>query len=301
MNAYYGALLFLFIVSAVGFAVWVLVRVAAERRLVERRLTVRGNAREDARLLSLRFAELFDDQERIRKHINKDGELALAMHRAGYRAASQRAMLYGIQVVLPLATLVLTGLWILIQGYSLNSLLAGVSVVIISVLVPKRVINSKAEERLKRIDDELSLFVQMLRILFDAGLAVEQALRVMVKESGAILPEMVYELTPILRRAEQGLDLESELGNSATALDHMGYTDVMVIVRQMLKQGGSARASLSKLIEVMESRRLTDMQEKVSKLTAKMTVVMIVFFFPALIILLTGPGFISVGDAMGNM
>lgn len=301
MNAYYGALLFLFIVSAVGFAIWVLVRVAAERRLVERRLTVRGNAREDARLLSLRFAELFDDQERIRKHINKDGELALAMHRAGYRAASQRAMLYGIQVVLPLATLVLTGLWILIQGYSLNSLLAGVSVVIISVLVPKRVINSKAEERLKRIDDELSLFVQMLRILFDAGLAVEQALRVMVKESGAILPEMVYELTPILRRAEQGLDLESELGNSATALDHMGYTDVMVIVRQMLKQGGSARASLSKLIEVMESRRLTDMQEKVSKLTAKMTVVMIVFFFPALIILLTGPGFISVGDAMGNM
>lgn len=301
MNAYYGALLFLFIVSAVGFAIWVLVRVAAERRLVERRLTVRGNAREDARLLSLRFAELFDDQERIRKHINKDGELALAMHRAGYRAASQRAMLYGIQVVLPLATLVLTGLWILIQGYSLNSLLAGVSVVIISVLVPKRVINSKAEERLKRIDDELSLFVQMLRILFDAGLAVEQALRVMVKESGAILPEMVYELTPILRRAEQGLDLESELGNSATALDHMGYTDVMVIVRQMLKQGGSARASLSKLIEVMESRRLTDMQEKVSKLTAKMTVVMIVFFFPALIILLTGPGFISIGDAMGNM
>lgn len=301
MNAYYGALLFLFIVSAVGFAIWVLVRVAAERRLVERRLTVRGNAREDARLLSLRFAELFDDQERIRKHINKDGELALAMHRAGYRAASQRAMLYGIQVVLPLATLVLTGLWILIQGYSLNSLLAGVSVVIISVLVPKRVINSKAEERLKRIDDELSLFVQMLRILFDAGLAVEQALRVMAKESGAILPEMVYELTPILRRAEQGLDLESELGNSATALDHMGYTDVMVIVRQMLKQGGSARASLSKLIEVMESRRLTDMQEKVSKLTAKMTVVMIVFFFPALIILLTGPGFISVGDAMGNM
>lgn len=301
MNAYYGALLFLFIVSAVGFAVWVLVRVAAERRLVERRLTVRGNAREDARLLSLRFAELFDDQERIRKHINKDGELALAMHRAGYRAASQRAMLYGIQVLLPLATLVLTGLWILIQGYSLNSLLAGVSVVIISVLVPKRVINSKAEERLKRIDDELSLFVQMLRILFDAGLAVEQALRVMAKESGAILPEMVYELTPILRRAEQGLDLESELGNSATALDHMGYTDVMVIVRQMLKQGGSARASLSKLIEVMESRRLTDMQEKVSKLTAKMTVVMIVFFFPALIILLTGPGFISIGDAMGNM
>jgi tight adherence protein C len=197
--------------------------------------------------------------------------------------------------------LILTGLWLLIHGYSQNSLLAGISVVIISVLVPKRTINAKAQERLRRIDDELSLFVQMLRILFDAGLAVEQALRVMAKESSLILPEMVYELTPILRRAEQGLDLESELGNSADALDHSGYTDVMVIVRQMLKQGGSARASLTKLIEVMESRRLTDMQEKVSKLTAKMTVVMVIFFFPALIILLTGPGFISISDAMRDM
>lgn len=300
MNAYYGGVIFLLIVAAAAVAIWLAMRIAAERRLVERRLTTRGNAKEDARLLSLRFSELFDDQERIRKHINKDSELALAMHRAGYRSATQRAMLYGVQVVLPLVAIALTGLWVLIHGYSQNSMLVGVSVVILSVLAPKRVINSKAEARLKLIDDELSLFIQMLRILFDAGLAVEQALRVMAKESSAILPEMVFELTPILRRAEQGLDLESELGNSAEALDHIGYTDVMVIVRQMIKQGGSARASLTKLIEVMESRRLTDLQEKVSKLTAKMTVVMVVFFFPALIILLAGPGFISIGDAMGE-
>lgn len=301
MSTVYSGLLFLCIVMAAAVAIGLAMRVAAERRLVERRLSVRGNAKEDARLMSLRFSELFDDQERIRKHINKDSELALAMHRAGYRSASQRATLYGVQVVLPVAVLVLMGLWIMIYGYSQNTLLVGISVVIVSVLVPKRVINTKAEERLQRIDDELSLFVQMLRILFDAGLAVEQALRVMEKESQAILPEMVFELTPILRRAEQGLDLETELGQSAAALDHIGYTDVMVIVRQMLKQGGSARASLSKLIEVMESRRLTDMQEKVSKLTAKMTVVMVVFFFPALLILLAGPGFISIGDAMGDM
>jgi tight adherence protein C len=301
MNAYYGGVIFLLIVVAAAVTIWLALRIAAERRLVERRLTTRGNAKEDARLLSLRFSELFDDQERIRKHINKDSELALAMHRAGYRSATQRAMLYGVQVVLPLVAIALTGLWVLIHGYSQNSLLIGISIVILSVLAPKRVINSKAEDRLKLIDDELSLFIQMLRILFDAGLAVEQALRVMAKESSAILPEMVFELTPILRRAEQGLDLESELGSSAEALDHIGYTDVMVIVRQMIKQGGSARASLTKLIEVMESRRLTDLQEKVSKLTAKMTVVMVVFFFPALLILLAGPGFISIGDAMGDM
>lgn len=301
MSTLYGVAFFLLIVVGLAVATWLVTRVAGERRLVERRMSVRGNAHEDAKLLSMRFAELFDDEERIRKHIAKDSELSLAMWRAGYRASTQRALVYGVQVILPLVAMLLTAIWILIHGYSLNSMLAGISIVIVCVLLPKRVINGKAESRLRLIDDELSLFVQMLRILFDAGLAVEQALRVMVNEASHVLPELVKEMEPILRRAEQGLDLENELGASAAALEHEGYTDVTVIVRQMLKQGGSARASLSKLIEVMESRRLTDMQEKVSKLSAKMTVVMIVFFFPALVILLAGPGFISIGDAMGDM
>lgn len=301
MAGLYGTVLFLVILLAVAISVWIFSRIAGERRLVERRMTIRGNAREDARLLSMRFADLFDDQERIRKHIENDNELALAMWRAGYRSAAQRATLYGVQVVLPIVAMALTGLWILIHGYTQNGLLIGISIVIVSVLMPKRVINGRAMDRLKRIDDELALFVQMLRILFDAGLAVEQALRVMSNEAKLVLPELVLELDPILRRAEQGLDLENELGGAAAALDHANFTDVTVIIRQMLKQGGSARASLTKLIEVMESRRLTDMQEKVSKLTARMTVVMVVFFFPALVILLAGPGFISIGDAMGDM
>ena len=300
MTALYGTVIFLLVVLAAGIVIWLVTRAAAEKRLVERRMSARGQ-HEDAKLLSMRFADLFDDQERIRKHIEKDGELALAMWRAGYRSSVQRATVYGVQVILPLVAIALAGLWILIHGYSQNALLVGVSVVIVCVLLPKRVINSRAEARIKRVDDELSLFVQMLRILFDAGLAVEQALRVMVNEAEHVLPELVMELRPILRRAEQGLDLENELGAAAAALDHIGFTDVTVIVRQMLKQGGSARASLSMLIEVMEARRLTDMQEKVSKLSAKMTVVMIVFFFPALVILLAGPGFISIGDAMGDM
>lgn len=301
MFSTYGVIIFLFVVAGLAVGAWMFSRVLAERRLVERRLQVRGNAREDARVLSMRFADLFDDQERIRRHIERDSELALAMWRAGFRSPAQRATLYGAQVLLPVVVTVLTVLWMLINGFTENSLLLGLGVVIVSVLLPKRYITARASTRLRGVDDELSLFVQMLRILFDAGLAVEQALRVIILEGRAVLPVLVQELEPVLRRAEQGLDLESEMAVAAEALDHPGFNDVMIIVRQMLKQGGSARASLGKLIEVLESRRLTDMQERVSKLSAKMTVVMIVFFFPALIILLAGPGFISISESMTDM
>lgn len=297
----FGALFFIIVVAAIVLGVYALTRVAAEKRLVEKRLSVRGDSQADARVLSMRFADLFDDQDRIRKHINKDSELALAMWQAGYRAPIERATLYGVQVLLPLATLALTGLWVLINGYSQNALLGGLIVVILSVLAPKRVLKARAAVRMKAIDEELSLFVQMLRILFDSGLAVEQALKVLSTDAEQVLPELTKEIRPILRRAEQGLDLGEELQKSSQALQHTDYTDVVVIVRQMLKQGGSARASLTKMVELIEGRRLSGMQEKVSKLSAKMTVVMIVFFFPALVILLAGPGFISIGDSMGEM
>lgn len=280
---------------------FVLRQMGQEKRLVERRLSLSHSGSDDAKLLSSRFADLFNDQDRIRKHLEKDSELALAVWRAGYRSSRERALVFGGLVVMPLMIAISAAIWLLAKGLDQGSLLLAATVAILGLLAPKKIVLGRAEARMRRVDDELSLFMQMLRILFDSGLAVEQALRVLVQDGGDVLPEMQFELAPVLRRAEQGLDLESELSVAAAALADPGFTDVIVVLRQMLKQGGSARASLAKMIEVMDSRRLTDMQEKVSKLSAKMTVVMVVFFFPALLILLAGPGFISIGAALGNM
>lgn len=300
MAFWFGLLFLLVLLAAIGIPL-MFRRAAAERKMVERRLTVGNSDKDDARLLTMKFGDLFNDPERIRKHLEKDNEVALAMWQAGFRSNNQRAMLFGVQVILPLVIAISAALWLLFKGMSQNNLLIAVGIVIAGLLLPKKIILGIAEARIKRINDELSLFMQMLRILFDSGLAVEQSLRVMASDGARVVPELVKELDPPLRRAEQGLDLEQELSVTASFLKHAGFTDVVVILRQMLKQGGSARASLAKMIEVMDSRRLTDMQEKVSKLSAKMTVVMVVFFFPALIILLAGPGFMSIGDALGSL
>lgn len=288
------------IVFGLLFVPYLLRRRLTERRLIERRLSLKAGSQGDAKLLAMRFADIFNDEERIRQHLAKDSELARAMWQAGFRSSNQRAILFGVQVVLPLGTAVIVALWVLGQGMSQNVLMTAAAVIILSILMPKRFVVGRAEKRLRNLNDELSLFMQMLRILFDAGLAVEQALRVLVDEAGNVLPETVKELAPILWRSDQGLSLEEELQTAAQGMDDPGFTDVCVVLRQMLKQGGSARASLAKMIEVMDSRRLTDMQEKVSKLSAKMTVVMVVFFFPALIILIAGPGLIAIGNTLGG-
>ncbi|MDO2133240.1 hypothetical protein Q2426_26080, partial [Escherichia coli] len=64
-----------------------------------------------------------------------------------------------------------------------------------------------AKARRALIADEMILFVQLIRILFDAGLTVEQTLRVVCLEGRGITPQLARELDLALTRADNGIDL----------------------------------------------------------------------------------------------
>ena len=59
------------------------------------------------------------------------------------------------------------------------------------------------------------------------------------------------------------------------------FTDTCVILQQLIHQGGGAMKSLLTLKALLDDRRLTRLQEYISKMSAKMSVVMMLFLFPA--------------------
>jgi tight adherence protein C len=73
-----------------------------------------------------------------------------------------------------------------------------------------------------------------------------------------------------------------------------------VILQQLIQQGGGAMKSLLALKQLLDDRRLTRLQEYISKMSAKMSVVMMLFLFPALLIVLAGPGFTAITRAFAN-
>src|SRR5690606_17280978 len=101
-----------------------------------------------------------------------------------------------------------------------------------------------------------------------------------------------------MHRVDAGLELKQELRTMADMLDVDELTDCVTILEQLITQGGGALASLAALKSLMDDRRLTTMQERVSKLSAKMSAVMVAFLFPALLIVLAGPGFIALFNAL---
>jgi len=78
------------------------------------------------------------------------------------------------------------------------------------------------------------------------------------------------------------------------------FTDTCIILQQLIHQGGGAMNSLLALKQLLADRRLTRLQEYISKMSAKMSVVMMVFLFPALLIVLGGPAMIAISRALNN-
>lgn len=131
-------------------------------------------------------------------------------------------------------------------------------------------------------------------------MAVEQALRVLSKDAQKLLPALTQELRLVLARVDSGLELGEELNKSARLLAVDEFTDTCVILQQLIHQGGGAMKSLQSLKLLLDDRRLTRLQEYISKMSAKMSVVMMLFLFPALLIVLAGPGVSAIARAFAQ-
>lgn len=291
----------LLLCAALFFVAFVLLmwQWAAQRRgrqLVAQRL--QGTQVDEHRLGSL--VQRMGNSGLGQRMFNLDGETRVLLDRVGWRRSRQRSLFAAIQVGVPLCGFVfgLVAQETFYRGappWVLPVLGMGVG-----YLLPKRTLAILVRRRQNEVAKEVLTFIPLLRILFESGLAVEQALRVLASEGRQLLPVLSEELQLVLLRVDSGLSLAHELEASAQVLGVDEYSDTCVILEQLLTQGGGAMKSLLALKQLLDDRRLTALQERVSKMSGKLSFVMMVFLFPALLIVLAGPGFTALARALGS-
>lgn len=244
------------------------------------------------------WLRVLGDSKFGQRSVSIDSETQTLLARLGWRKASERSLFAACQVGTPLLVL---GLVVFFQEVFYPSVQNPWIVPILGLgagyLLPKRLLAYAVKRRQQAIAREISTFIPLLRILFESGMAVEQALRVLGTEAQKLLPELTSELRLILTRVDSGLDLGPELNKSSQLLAVDEFTDTCTILQQLLQQGGGAMKSLLALKQLLDDRRLTRLQEYISKMSAKMSVVMMLFLFPALLIVLAGPGFTAIARA----
>lgn len=273
---------------------------AQTARRIRRRLGIAGDDPEDeidGPMDQKLLKSMARRGQSLEKLVDKEGETPVLLAQAGWRGTQPRLLFRAMPVLL----LVVFGLALFIGTLSGGKwfqaptvYLVGFGGFCLALLLPRWVLRSAAATRRQQIKSEVPLFVHLLVLLFEAGLSTRQALSSLVREGRGVLPELGSEFESVVRQLDTGADTGDVLRQLGEMLDVDDLTNVLGVLRQVDRYGGEIREPLLDLLRLLEERRGLDLRERVNLISGRMTVVMVLFFFPALLIFVAGPAFMSI-------
>ena len=229
-------------------------------------------------------------------------ELPGLLRQAGWGGEQSRYYYLLAAWLLPVITGLVGGIYAMSQGETMVQvlfyILFGFGVFFIAI---RRFLRWKARGRQAEIRREVLTWLHLLRMLFDAGLSLEHILHVTEDQGRELIPNIADELRQVLVRIRAGQERGEALAEMAAPLDVPELNDTVAMMKQVTKYGGNISESLAEYAELLEQRQVSELREYVSKLSAKMTIVMMLFLFPALIIFLAGPGFMGLVRALKGL
>lgn len=250
-----------------------------------------GSSHKDARAWLQQRLEHFSQSE--------FAEMQLLLVQAGWGKPQHRFYYLAAAWLLPLAVALFAAIYAFIQGKPLtNALLHMLFAFALLFVAVRNVLRWRARERQATIRREVITWLHLLRMLFDAGLSLEHALRVLVQQARDLVPNLAHELDAALKRMEAGQDRSDALNEMAAPLAVPELSDTVAMLKQATRYGGNLREPLIEYTKLIEQRQVSELREQVGKLSAKMTIVMVIFLFPALMIFVAGPGFIGLANAL---
>ena len=296
----------LFVLVAVGVMVVLFLR-TLERRRIEQRIAGADVAEEPFRDIgeSRLLQRAARRGQEIDKAFDSKGESAQLLAQAGWRSSEHRLLFYAFQALTPVILLLLVLVGSLLGVKFLHGVAKliefGAVAVILGFLIPRWVLRAAATARTERLRGESSLFVHLLIMMFEAGLSTRQALASIAQDGPRVLPAMGADLAAMVRQLDAGGELADVFGAYTKAMDISELSTVFGILRQVDRYGGEIRQPLQEAQEIIEERRNLTLRERVNKMSGRMTVAMVMFFFPALLIFVGAPATVAMLKVLGNM
>lgn len=231
----------------------------------------------------------------------QDSEERTLLVKAGFRGAN--AALH-FQIIRWSALLLLVLLAIssaLVAEGGLNAWLRVLAIAIVGWLLPRYVLRYLAKQRLRRLEEELPVFVDFLRMMHSVGTSFEQAINIFAQNPQLGLPVLSSELSAVALAIRSGRSRSDALQLMARQLDVDDLSELVALICHTDYYGAAVQEPLRQFSLRLTERKRFQMQEYVGRLATRMVVVMVLFLLPALIIVTAGPGFVAVFRALGGM
>lgn len=168
----------------------------------------------------------------------------------------------------------------------------------LGLMLPKLYVQRRAAARRQCVDDELPLFVDMLRLLQGVGLSLDQSLQVVTNDFRGMMPVLSSEVGVAQRQFVAGRTREQSMQRLSGGFDNEDLRAIVRLMVQVDKHGGAVQEPLKQFGDRLRETRRAMLRERIGRLTVKMTGVMVLTLLPALLIVTAGPGFLAVMHAL---
>lgn len=264
----------------------------ALRARIHQRLRNRGAAGDDEQGLNAWLAELAERFVGLSSIAGDYEDMEAALETTGRNRQQSQATYVVLCWLLPAVVIVL--------GFVITGPIAGAVVAAAAFLLPRRIIRSMGANAEKKQNLEAIELCHMTRMLMEAGLSIERALRLVAVQARPVMPHLAVRLDRFNRVMESGAD-------RSVALDELGRNRRILVLRSyvnLMKQSGTLGAGVTGSLDqiIREARQIerSRLKEDTNRVGAKMTIVMMVFMLPGLFLLVGGPAVISVVETLSR-
>jgi tight adherence protein C len=167
-------------------------------------------------------------------------------------------------------------------------------------LMPLPIVGLLASRRIKAIERGLPDAIELLVVSVEAGLALEDSLDHIVPELRRSQPALADELGKTVADLKILPSREVALEKLMQRVDVPSIRSLVTTLSQTLRYGTPLVQALRVVAAELRNEMLIKLEERANRLPAILTVPMIVFFLPAIFLLVGGPAILNVIDAFGR-
>jgi tight adherence protein C len=218
-------------------------------------------------------------------------ELRLMLLQAGFDSPKAAEAYYGIRVVLALGLLGLISAGLLLATAIATKFVffASVTAAMIGFMVPMYYVNGQRKKNHRIVREGLPDVLDLLLVCSEAGLGLDMAMVRVADELVITQPLLSKHLNQIASELRAGRSRAAAMRGFA---DRTGTPETIAMVRLLIQSdthGTSITASLRIFSDEMRSHRMLRAEEAAQKVSAKLSMVLIASFMPALFIAIGAP------------
>jgi tight adherence protein C len=249
----------------------------------------------DLEFLPKNVVDKVEDKLGLKKGSVKVNELKKSLIQAGIYHEKAPSMYFGLKLGLTVALPVLAMPWLFGRGWPLFVLLlVFFGLVALGYFLPTLILSHLVETRQKKIKEGLPDALDLLVVCVEAGQGLNAAMKRVSDDLILSNPILAREMSLVNLEISAGLERETALRNLA---ERTGVDDVASLTSMLIQAdrfGTSLATSLKVQSETLRTTRRQKLEELAAKTPVKLVFPLLLFIFPALMVVIIGPAAIRI-------